>query len=148
MGEKPDKKAVSLFDSGYNCAESVLLALSQHFHQESRAIPRIATAMGAGIGRMGQICGALSGAIMTIGLIKGCDKAEEENEKRGNLYVEVQQLIKAFEKEFGSSQCKELTQCDFLTPKGTRKFRQEQLRKNLCPKFVAWCAEYIADKYR
>jgi C_GCAxxG_C_C family probable redox protein len=148
MKGKAAEKAVSLFDSGFNCAESVLLALSEHFHQESSIIPQIATGFGAGVGRSGQICGALSGAVMAIGLLKGCDKGEEEREKRNEAYESVRQMIKAFEKEFGSSQCRALTQCDLQTQEGKEKYRREELRKTLCQKFVGWCADYVAEKYR
>lgn len=148
MRTKTSEKAVELFDSGFNCAEAVLLAISKEFNQKSSLIPRIATGFGAGVGRSGQICGALSGAVMAIGLLKGCDRGEEEREKRNAAYENVQQMVKAFEKEFGSSQCRMLTQCDLQTKEGQEKYRREELRKKLCPKFVGWCADYVAEKYR
>jgi C_GCAxxG_C_C family probable redox protein len=145
---KNAEKAVELFASGFNCTESVLLALSEQFHEESPIIPRIATGFGAGIGRSGQICGALSGSVMAIGLLKGCDNGEGEREKRNAAYESVLQMIKAFEKEFGNSQCRILTQCDLQTQKGKEKYRKQEHRKNLCPKFVGWCANYVIEKYR
>jgi C_GCAxxG_C_C family probable redox protein len=148
MQTKTAEKAVKLFDSGFNCAEAVLFALSQEFNQESSLIPRIATGFGAGVGRSGQICGALSGAVMAMGLLKGCDKGEEEREKRNAAYENVQRVIKDFEKEFGSSKCIMLTQCDLQTEEGQKKYRCEELRRNLCPKLVGWCADYVAEKYR
>jgi C_GCAxxG_C_C family probable redox protein len=148
MQTKISEKAVELFDSGFNCAEAVLLALSQEFNQKSPLIPRIATGFGAGVGRSGQICGALSGAVMAIGLLKGCDKGEEEREKRNAAFESVLEMIKAFEKEFGSSQCRMLTQCDLQIQEGQKKYRCEELRKKLCPKLIGWCADYVAEKYR
>jgi C_GCAxxG_C_C family probable redox protein len=141
------EKAVKLFDSGFNCAESVLLALSEEFGQTNTVIPRIATGFGAGVGRSGNVCGALSGAVMAIGLKIGCDKAEEK-EKRNATYESVQLMIKAFEKEFESIQCKKLTRCDLKTQRGREKYQTQGFRKNLCPKFVAWCTDYVAKKYR
>jgi C_GCAxxG_C_C family probable redox protein len=148
MKGKTVENAVGLFDSGFNCAESVLLALSEQFHQESPIIPRIATGFGAGVGRFGQICGALSGAVMVIGLLKGCDKGKEEKEKRNAAYKSVRQMIKAFEEEFGSSQCRVLTQCDLQTQEGKEKYQRRELRKKLCPKFIGWCTDYVIEKYR
>lgn len=78
MPTETARKAVKLFDIGYNCAESVLLAVSGRFNKKSPIIPRVATGFGAGVGRSGQICGALSGAVMAVGLLKGCDKGREE----------------------------------------------------------------------
>jgi hypothetical protein len=88
---------------------------------------------------------------MAIGLLKGCDKGEEEKEKRNAAYEIVRDMIMAFEEEFGSSQCRVLTQCDLRTQEGQTKYRCEELRKNLCPKLIGWCADYpanIAEKYR
>jgi C_GCAxxG_C_C family probable redox protein len=141
-------RAVKLFNSGFNCAEGVLLALSQEFNQEATIIPRIATGFGGGVGRSGRICGALSGAVMAIGLLKGCDEGKEESEKRNSAYESVRQMIKAFENEFGNSQCRILTRCDLQTQEGREKYRREKLRKKLCPKFITWCADYVAEKYR
>ena len=65
------------FNSGLNCAESVLLTLSGRLAGKNSVsiIPRIATGFGGGVGRNGDICGALSGAVIAIGLALGRDKA-------------------------------------------------------------------------
>lgn len=148
MTTKTAENAVKLFDSGYNCAESVLFALGKEFNQNSPIIPRIATGFGAGVGRSGSICGALSGAVMAIGLRIGCDKGEEEKEKRNTIYENVGQMIREFEKEFGSSQCRILTRCDFQTTDGREEYRKRELREKLCPKFIAWCTDYVLKKYK
>jgi C_GCAxxG_C_C family probable redox protein len=146
MRTKAAERAVRLFDSGFNCAESVLLALSEEFDQVVPVVPRIATGFGAGIGRTGQICGALSGAIMAIGLKQGCDKPEEK-EKRNATYEDIRKMLKAFQKEFRSIECVEITQCSLQTSKGQEKYRKKELRKTLCPRLLSWCADYIAKKY-
>ncbi len=65
-------KAVLYFTTGFNCAEALLLALQEALNEEeNNIIPRIATPFGAGIGGRGSVCGALSGAIMAIGLKYG-----------------------------------------------------------------------------
>jgi len=145
MKTRSAERAVKLFDSGFNCAESVLFGLSQELGRDSSIIPRIATGFGGGIGRSGQTCGALTGAIMTIGLLKGCDKGEEESEKRNAAYETVRQMLLGFEEEFGNTQCRILTQCDLKTQEGQSKFRREGIRKNLCPKLIGWCADYVTD---
>jgi len=147
MTTKTAQKAVELFDSGYNCAEAVLFALTEKFSQKTPFIPRIATGFGGGVGRSGSICGALSGAVMAVGLLRGCDKAEEK-EKRTATYESVLRMVDAFEKEFENINCKALTQCDFRTKEGQEKFRSQEIRKNICPKFVRWCTEYVAKEYR
>jgi C_GCAxxG_C_C family probable redox protein len=146
MATEVAERAVKLFDLGFNCAEAVLLALSEEFNQVSPAIPRIATGFGAGIGRTGQICGALTGAVMAIGLQQGCDKAEEK-EKRNATYADVRKMLKAFQRGFGSIECRELTKCDLQTSKGQEKYHKQELRKTRCSEFVSWCADYVAKKY-
>jgi len=146
MTTKTAEKAIELFLSGFNCAEATLFALSEEFDKETTVIPRIATGFGGGIGRTGQICGTLGGAIMAIGLQIGCDKAEEK-EKRDAAIENVQQLIIEFEKEFGASKCEVLTQCDLQTKGGQEKFGRQDLRKNLCPRFIRWTVDYVVNKY-
>jgi C_GCAxxG_C_C family probable redox protein len=128
MTTKTAQKAVELFDSGYNCSESVLLALSEEFAQKNPIIPRVATGFGGGVGRSGSICGALSGAVMAVGLLRGCDKAEEK-EKRTAAYKSVLRMVDAFEKEFENINCKALTQCDFRTKEEQEKFRSKRFGK-------------------
>ncbi|MEM2101942.1 MAG: C-GCAxxG-C-C family protein [Candidatus Bathyarchaeia archaeon] len=142
MVSKTAKRAMDLFDSGYNCAESVLLALSENLAQKSTNIPRIATGFGGGVGRFGSICGALSGAVMAMGLLGGCDKPNEK-EKRIAVYKQVLRMIEDFEKEFGSSHCRTLTGCDIRTEDGLKEYYAREVRKKVCPKFVGWCADYV-----
>lgn len=69
----PEDEAKRLFDNGFNCAESVLLATSHEKFAQSIGgiIPRIATGFGGGIARNGDVCGALTGGVMAIGLALG-----------------------------------------------------------------------------
>lgn len=147
MATKTAEKAVELLMSGFGCAEATLLPLSEEFNKKSPLIPRIATGFAGGIGGTGQICGALSGATMAIGLQIGCDNAEEK-EKRFAAVESVRQMIAEFEKEFGTSQCKTLIQCDLQTKEGQIKYGSQGLRKTLCPRFVRWTVDYVANKYR
>jgi C_GCAxxG_C_C family probable redox protein len=141
------ERAVGLYVSGFNCAEATLLALSEEFGKKVGVIPRIATGFGGGVGRTGQFCGALSGAVMAIGLQVGCDRAEEK-EKRVAAAEGVRQMVVEFEKEFGASQCRVLTGCDLRTKEGREKYERQELRKTLCPRLIRWTVEYVAEKYR
>ena len=51
-------------------------------------------------------------------------------------------IIESFEKEFGSSLCKNLTKCDLRTSEGREKFQSQKIRENVCPKFVKWATNY------
>lgn len=103
-------KALSYFKSGYNCAESTLLAIAKDALEiNSDLIPKIATGFGGGISRQGYVCGAVSGAVMGFGLKYGRNNPEE---LRAKTYNRVVEFSKQFQKRFGSIVCKELCGCD------------------------------------
>jgi len=141
MIKKVGDKAVELFASGFNCSESVLLALSREIKPIEHIIPCIATGFGGGIARTGSTCGALTGAIMTMGLIVGRNKSDEL-EKKETVYEMALKMITDFEKEFGTSLCKSLTECDLRTSEGHEKFLSQKIRETVCSRFVKWSANY------
>ena len=133
-------KATEYFDSGFNCAESVLLASVG----EQKNVPRAATAFGGGMGRQGEVCGALTGALMALGVRMGRD--EPDAEKRDKVYAMTRELFAEFKKRFGSVLCKELTGCDLLTEEGKKKFEDEKIHSTKCHEYVAFTAEWVEKK--
>ncbi len=129
------KKALAHFDADYNCAQSVLLAMQEYFGvPESELVPKIATAFGAGIGRCGSVCGALTGAVLAVGMRHGTAATDLKEKERS--YKLAEELYKRFVKSFGSPLCRELIGYDLSDPKQLDAFRQAKLRKNKCAKFV------------
>ncbi len=101
------------FDSGYNCAESVLLTCCPGCGGD--CLPRIATGFGGGIAGNGGLCGALAGGIMALGLALGRDQAQGSREP---CYPAVDRLFLGFEARFGSSLCRNLLGANLKTPEG------------------------------
>jgi len=134
-----EKNAVRLFDSGYNCAESVLLATEDDV--EKTVIPRIATGFGGGLSRNGDVCGALTGGIMRIGLSLGRNSAEES---RDRCYQAVDQFFSAFVREFGTCKCRELTGVDLKSEEGRADY-QARIHAERCRKIVAWAAQFASQ---
>jgi C_GCAxxG_C_C family probable redox protein len=127
--------AFSYFRIGYNCAESVLLAMAKDALKiNSDLIPRIATGFGGGISRRGYVCGAVSGVVMGFGLKYGRNSPEELQAKTCNRVVES---YKQFQEKFGSIVCKELCGCDLSTIEGIRKFRKGNVHEQRCRYFVS-----------
>jgi C_GCAxxG_C_C family probable redox protein len=126
------------FNSGFNCAESVLLTLSGRMGRKNSEswIPRIATGFGGGVGRNGDICGALSGGVMAIGLALGRDKEEQS---RDPCYAAVDRFYTDFVKEFGSSKCRELTGINLKAPVESETYR-DRAHLERCKLIVAWAA--------
>ncbi len=106
-------------------------------------MPRIATAFGAGVARHGEICGALVGAAMALGLKSGREDAEDVA-TRNALYDKTDRLIGEFEQEFDTVRCIELTECDMTTPEGLAKSKELDLHHKVCPRFVAFVAKHAS----
>ncbi|MBU7016201.1 MAG: C_GCAxxG_C_C family protein [Theionarchaea archaeon] len=126
---------VKYFDSGFNCAESVLLSLSEVLGNTSDCIPQIATGFGGGM-RTGDICGAVSGAVMGLGLHFGRTTSEEK-EKRDNTYAVVEEFVRQFRKIHGTIICRELLGVDVTTEEGRAQYEKDDLHHQKCH---AYCA--------
>ena len=111
-------------DGGLYCAEMVLAEVAAQHGIDSPLIPRIATGLCSGMSRTCGPCGALTGGILALNLMLGRDDRGQAVERN---YAAVQELVETFQQQHGSSQCKELLGCDFGTPEGQQKYRNEQL---------------------
>ena len=132
--------ALDYFAQRYNCAESVLLGLIEYYNLECECAPRIASGFGGGVGQCGDLCGAVSGAVMAIGLIFGRDDLSNPDQKT-ICYNKVEQLIELFEAEFGTLECSTLTDCEMRSPEGRARAKELDLHNTLCPKYVAYAAQ-------
>jgi C_GCAxxG_C_C family probable redox protein len=130
------EKAVEKFKSGFNCAQSVLWSYAQELHFDPDLALKIANGFGAGMGRKQEVCGAVNGAIIVIGLWYG--RGEHDGmDRHEKTYTMVQKLIDAFVKKCGNVNCRELLGgCSLLTEEGRRRFHDEGLREK--------CSEYVA----
>ena len=121
MIETAAQNSRKLFNSGYRCAESVLMAVAESRNIQSDLIPRIATGFCGGLAHTNGTCGAVSGAILAINLIKGRNDATELIEEN---YKAIRKFIEGFQKQFHSIQCGELTGCDLRTEEGAKAFKE------------------------
>jgi C_GCAxxG_C_C family probable redox protein len=138
--EESAELAKKFFSSGFNCAESSLMAICKILKIKSDAVPKIATGFGAGISRFGSVCGALSGTIMAMGLAEGrMDPAD--NTGKLKLYKDVIILIDEFRSAFNTIDCRELTGCNMLTEDGLKKFSDDKIHAEICPKFVEFAVK-------
>ena len=136
--------AYKLFDKGLNCAQSVLAARSDLTGLSVTDSLKIATGFGAGMAKMQQTCGAVTGAYMVIGAIHGRVNPDDEA-SRDKTYG----LIEAFNKRFlalhGSLNCRELLGVDLNTNEGMEEAEREAYFQTRCAKFVG-DAEKILDE--
>lgn len=139
-------KARELFKSGYNCAQSVLGAYAEELGLELDTALKIASSFGGGMGRLREVCGAVSGMFMAVGLAKGY-KSNNDREEKKEHYERIQYLAKEFEKMNGSIVCRELLGLDHKKDDPTPAERtKEYYKKRPCEEMVADACK-ILDKY-
>ncbi|MBQ1928609.1 MAG: C_GCAxxG_C_C family protein [Clostridia bacterium] len=101
------QKAKELFERGYNCSQAVLLAFADKFGMDFQTAQKISATFGGGMGRMREVCGAVSGMLMVLGLATN-EYAPSDTAKKAEQYKAVQQLANEFRKKNGSIICRDL----------------------------------------
>lgn len=138
------EEAKKEFEKGFSCAPSVLSAYSEQLGLEKALALKIACGFGGGIGRMGKTCGAVTGAIMVIGLTHGqADVGDEES--RQKTHGLVKKFIDKFTALHGSIECRELIGYDLSNSAGLRLARESGVFQNKCPGFVYDSACILED---
>lgn len=102
------------------------------------------TGFGAGVGRTGGMCGAVSGAIITLGLLFG-STGPGENEAKDLTYGLTRKFVTRFAGRCGSVSCTVLLGCDLSTGEGFARARDENLTRTLCPCYVKDAVEIIEE---
>lgn len=136
------ERAVSCFEEGFSCSQAILSIYGAQFGLNREVALRVSGAFGGGMGRMGEICGAVTGAFMVIGLKHGRIRAEDVQTKE-KVYSLVKEFVDKFKFRNGSITCRELLGCDISTPEGMKLAEEKNLIPTLCPKFVQDAAEII-----
>ena len=135
--------AVSLFDGGFLCSQALLSTYGKHFGVEEELAERIATGFGAGMGRLANTCGAVTGAIMLLGLKYG--GRGDDLEAREATYQRVREFVTRFKARNSSVMCRELLDCDISSPQGLELAKEKELFATVCPKLVRDAAEILDE---
>jgi C_GCAxxG_C_C family probable redox protein len=143
VSNKQSERAVELFSRNYNCAQSVYAGSATGDGLSEPQRLALAAPFGGGVARQGEVCGALMGALLTLGEACGEAMAADPVAGRDALYARVRQLTETFRKEHGSILCRELTGCSLDTEAGQRSFKERGLHQNLCTKLVEFAAEQV-----
>jgi C_GCAxxG_C_C family probable redox protein len=139
------ERAVALFEH-YNCAQSVFAACGAREGLSEQMCLVVAGAFGGGIGRRGEVCGAVTGALMSLGVRCGQGMVTNPEEARGPLYKRVNEFADAFKEKNGSLLCRELTGCDLGTPEGQEQFKSRDLHHGLCQKLIVSAVELLGKE--
>lgn len=128
-------RAVASFKEGFSCSQAVLASYAQDYGLTVEQALKVAGAFGGGMGRMGDTCGAVTGAFMVIGLKYGKTRADDEPAKE-KAYRLVQEFAKRFRLRHGSIVCRDLLGCDLSTPEGRKTASEKHFIETRCPLLV------------
>jgi C_GCAxxG_C_C family probable redox protein len=132
---------------GYGCAQSVLAAFRSEFDLDEETALKIATGFGSGMGRLCEVCGALTGGFMVVGLKWG--KAKTDGSKYGTetetTYRLVAELANRFKERNGSILCRELIGLDLSKPEERERAVSQGLFKTLCSQYILDSVEILEE---
>ena len=140
-------KAAELFVGGCNCAQAVFLAFTDVTGFDTRTAAKLSAPFGGGMGRMREVCGAVSGMLMVLGTLYGYDETVKDDAVKQQHYADIQALAGKFREECGSIICRELLDNPPSDPKPTPR-TEEFYKIRPCARMVMVAArlmdEYIA----
>lgn len=137
--------AVDLFKSGYNCAQSVFAAYADLFGMDLRTALKMSSAMGAGVGRMREVCGTVLAMALLAGLKEGNDDPED-TEAKAHIYEVVRQMSARFKEKQGTIICRELLGIEGMEESARPSERTPEFYASRpCTGFIACAAGIIED---
>jgi len=139
----PSERAEAIFLVGFNCSQSVLQVFAPRFNLAQDVAARIATPFGAGIAFQGRQCGAVSGALMVLGLQYGNLDATDKASK-ALAYTRAREFIERFKERNQSTECRELLGIDLGEPGEYERARELSLFEERCPKFVSEAVQILS----
>lgn len=140
-----EEKARENFLKGYNCAQAVALAFGDLVDVDEDALARLSSSFGGGMGRMREVCGAVSGMFMVCGLLHGYSDPEAKGEKK-ELYARIQALAARFREECGSIICRELLEGKADSSPTPTERTAEFYKKRPCADLVALAAKILEEE--
>ena len=135
------EKALSYFQKNFNCSQAVFTTFATEMGIDEELALKLSSGFGGGA-RCGQLCGAVSGALMVIGLKFGHCHSDDVGEKSRNYDLAVE-FNKRFSQINNYVVCKELLNYDLTIPEELEKILENNLFKTVCPKMVADATEIL-----
>jgi C_GCAxxG_C_C family probable redox protein len=137
-------RAVRVLKDGYNCAQSVFSIFAPGLGLEEGKAAKIASAFGGGMARKGDVCGAVTGAFMVLGLKYGSSRPEDKETKEKSYEI-AREFIRRFTERSGTIVCRDLLGCDISTHEGFERAKQQGLFDTVCAKLVKDSVEILED---
>ena len=137
------EKALDVFSGNFNCSQAVLSPFAEELGIEKEIYLKVATAFGGGM-RKGEVCGAVTGALMGLGLNYG--HYENDNlVSKDKAYALTKEFMKSFEEKNGSVICKNLLGYDLSNEEELKIIKEKGLFKSVCPKAIESAVEILEE---
>ena len=136
--------AVDTFMGDCNCCQAILLTYATKLGFDKETALRLGTGFADGMARHGEVCGAVTGAIMTIGLKLGMEKNGDAKAREKTLEL-INEFIKKFKDRHIFIRCNELLGCNINLQTGREYANETDRFKTICPKYVRTAAEILEE---
>ena len=135
----PAETAVTIFSQSFNCSQAVFSAFAPQFGLDEKTALRLASPFGGGVARRGEVCGAVTGALLALGLARGAQAPAGKEE----IYRLSQEFMRLFEQKHNTVLCRDLIACDISTPAGHQAAVEKRVFKTICPVLVQDAVEIV-----
>jgi C_GCAxxG_C_C family probable redox protein len=144
MGDykEAQEKTLTYFSGGYNCCESVVMAVCDHLGIDKEIPQKIATPFGAGMSKNGSNCGALNAAFICLGLVKGRSSSEDSKDAS---FIPADSVFGKFKEKYGSALCYDITGLDMKRTVETEEEKHKR-HNELCGPLVAQTTQWILEE--
>lgn len=137
--------ARAYFEQGYNCAQAVVAAFASEMGMDESTALKISSSFGGGMGGLREVCGAVSGMAMVMGMLKGYDSPDDAAAKQ-LLYQRIQELAGKMTDQHSTIICRDLLAQAGVTPASIPAERDEAYyRKRPCARYVETCAALLEE---
>lgn len=140
----PIQTAQDRFAQGFNCSQAVFSAYASQLGLDDETALKLASPFGGGVAHQGNVCGAVTGALMTLGLARGNAVTEMKDE----TYRLAEAFLQRFRERHGTVLCRELIGYDISTPTGLQAARNQRVFKTICPGLVEDATELVGEFLR
>lgn len=137
------EKALEVFSGNFNCSQAVLSPFAEELGIEKEIYLKIATSFGGGM-RKGEVCGAVTGALMGLSLNYG-HYENDDLDSKDKAYALTKEFMKNFEEKNGSVICKNLLGYDLSIEEDLKVIKENGLFKGVCPKAIESAVEILEE---
>lgn len=136
-------EAAKLFYEGYNCAQAVAMAFADMIGLDEKFCAKAVSSFGGGMGRLREVCGAVSGMLFVAGILYGYDTKDDDAIKKEH-YTRVQELAGKFRDQVGSIVCREILKNPPSDPAPTPR-TEEYYKMRPCARMVYLATQIMED---